>query len=81
MNCSIVLLRKSYYIYGIWIFYLIRRVKLTALKIALKIAPKLSKNSSELVVLYCYVKNNVDLWEDKLFCLEKLAKFHLAEMK
>ena len=42
-------------------------VKLTALKIAPKTAPKFSKNSSELVVLLWYVRNDDDLWSDELF--------------
>lgn len=51
MNCSIVLFRKSYYFYGIWVFILLRNINLTVLKIVLKTVPKFSKNSSGLVVL------------------------------
>ena len=81
MNCSIVLFRKSYYFYGIWVFILLRNINLTVLKIVLKTVPKFSKNSSESIVLLWYIRNNDDLWDDKLFWLEKLAKFHLAEVK
>lgn len=81
MNCSIVPFRKSYYFYGIWVFILLRNVNLTVLKIVLKTVPKFSKNSSESIVLLWYIRNNVDLWDDKLFCPEKLAKIHLDEMK
>lgn len=51
MNCSIALFRNLYYFYGIWIFNLIQRVKLTVLKIVPKTVPKISKNSSESLVL------------------------------
>lgn len=51
MNCSIVLFRKSYYFYGIWVFILLRNINLTVPKIVLKTVPKFSKNSFGLVVL------------------------------
>ena len=81
MNCSIVLFRKSYYFYGIWVFILLRNINSTVPKIVLKTVPKFSKNSSGLVVLLWYVRNNDDLWDDKKFLLEKLAKIHLDEFK
>lgn len=81
MNCSIVLFRKSYYFYGIWVFILLRNINLTVLKIGLKTVPKFSKNSSESIVSLWYIRNNDDLWDDELFWLEKLAKIHLDEMK
>lgn len=81
MNCSIVLFRKSYYFYGIWVFILLRNINLTVLKIGLKTVPKFSKNSSESIVSLWYIRNNDDLWDDKLFWLEKLAKIFFCELK
>lgn len=75
MNCSIVLFRKSYYFYGIWVFILLRNINSTVPKIVLKTVPKFSKNSSGLVVLPGMSEIMMIYGMIKSFCWKSWQKF------